>query len=289
MGVTIAGIDIGRYLTNSTIQPFLENNNSLIILESNTYGNFFLTGQYLDNNISVEMGNAVIVESIEAINPTKIKVNYRVKDTTQTLRRLKVKRGLIESFGDNIDLLITRDTVGMGGFGDFITDFNNGNSLDDLLKDWNIVVGSAISSADIFFKRSNSGTPSNGTGAKKPYDSYYLFTERSGSNNGANTDCYIETDNFRKLTEISFRIHKFANSESNMSDLVIYSKNKSNVWEEKWRHTGNIQNSQNDDFSLITLDTSLWGSKAIRIAFENATNWQSDICLDNIKLTSIDV
>ena len=276
--------DAGSGIVNITIvniQPYLAGNDDIVLFNSVT-GEIFLSGDNFDNNISIDLGSAVTIDTITALSPDNIRVNYSTSSVLQTNIPVVVSRNGISSFGQNINCTVTDTITGTGSSGTWVENFNTGGWSTPR---WTIFEGSSLN--NLF--STGTSTPSSNTGATAGYDGDFLYTERSNPNfgTGTNYDAYVETTDFRSLTQIRFMLHKWSNNASNMGDLVIYSRNANNSLTERWRHTGNEQSAQADPFVQITLDTTGWDCKGIRIFFEAANSYMSDICIDNIEITSI--
>jgi len=231
------------------------------------------------------IADGFIINSITKISNTEYHVDMTASSEVGT-HEFYVRTDIGKSNIFHIEILA--NVTGTGSAGNFVTNFNAGGTGQALwTNDWILNIGQAIDSLDGFFQSSNNTTASGGTGADANANgTIYGFIERSNPNNGANTDAYAETTNFRDLTEITFLSHKFA-SDGTMGDLVVYSQNLDDTWTERWRHSGNIQNNQSDSFVTNHLSTLSWDCKAVRFGFENQNSYRGDICLDNITLTSI--
>ena len=263
------------------VQPYLSGN-SPIVLFDNTTSDLFITGEHFDNNITVDLGSAVTINSVVATTPTSLTVNYTTSSTLQSATAISVTRNNILSFGQSLTCTVTDVISGTGVPGTWTEDFN---SSEWSTPRWTVTEGSSLT--DLF--RTGQSTASSGTGATAPYDGDFLYTERSSPNfgSGPTYDAWVDTTDFADLTQIRFQLHMFANTPANLGDLVIYSQNANNSWTERWRQTGNVQAAQADPFSLITLSTTTWDCKGVRIMFEGTTSYESDICLDDVEFTSI--
>jgi len=265
------------------LKPYIESISQTIVKDQ-MVTNITITGANFDNTVEVIVDDHDT--TILSSTPTEI-VFSLTSTTTLGVFPLHVLKSGISHYGLSIDITVTDVVLGSGPAGTWVTDFNSSggaNGQTAFGPDWNLVIGSAVNGIDTFYVTSNAGTPSGTTGPDAPYDSYYIFTERSNPNNGSNADSYIETTNFRDLTELSFYVHMCGSA---IGDLVIYSQNSDNTWTERNRQVGQIQSSQSDPFVQRVYDTTTWDCKAIRIAFENCTGYQGDIALDNITLTSV--
>jgi len=283
-----------KSVSDSTSQPYLSGNTNITLLTNQT-DNLTITGDNFDQFLDGYFGDEVSVNSITAISPTEITVNYTTTAISQLPTSVIISRQGRNHFGDSITCTTSSTVIGTGSAGIWTTNFNtasNGqaawdSNVPNLNGAWVLTIGSMINSIDGFFITSNTTTPSSNTGPTSPYDSYYMFGERSTPNSGPNSDCVVETTNFRDLTDLSFHYHKFSAANANMGDLVVYSQNANNSWTERWRHTGDEQAAQADPFVQQVFDTTTWDCKGIRISWENGLGWQGDIAIDNIVFTSI--
>ena len=245
--------------------------------------NVIIYGEFFYKSIKIQ-ANDIVVNSIIYVSQKEIEVNLTASNNAG-LKNILVYTDIGKS--NIVTMKITPDVIGTGIAGIFANNFNSGGEGINLWgNNWNLFVGSAVDSIDGFYQSSNAGTPSSGTGADSAYNGNYAFIERSGSNYGSDSDSHVETSNFRDLTEINFQLHKFAN-DGTMGDLVIYGQNPDNSWTEQYRHTGNEQAAQSDPFNFISINTSNWDCKKIRIGFENQTTYVGDICIDELNLISV--
>jgi len=285
-------INFNSEASDNTIKPYYSGGNIYMIAGA-TY-DITLTGNFFDTNINFDLGPQITINNIVSLEPDEVILNITA-NAIQAPYNSFIERFGIKHFGNSFTTEIGNTVVGTGVAGTWTTNFdtaNNGqdawdNNVPQLLNAWNLVIGTNVNSVAGFWVTSNAGTPSNNTGPSNPYDSYYIFGERSNPNNGANTDCYAETSNFRDLTQLSFYFHKFSNNNANMGDLVVYSHNPVGGWTQRWRHTGDEQTAQGDPFVQQVFNTTTWDCDSIRIAWENSGGWEGDIAIDDIEFISI--
>ncbi len=269
------------------VQPYLSGNDPIVLFD-NVTDFITLLGDNFDNNLEVDLGPAVTVNSITAVSPNEVSIGYSTGAATQTATAITMTRKGYPSFGQALTCVVTDVVIGTGSAGTWVNDFTSGGTGQALLgSDWTLWIDSAVNSFDGLFHSSAAGTPSGNTGPSAAYDGNYLFTERSNPNNGASTDAYIETSNFRSLTQLSFYFHAWGNGSAGIQDLVVYSQNANGSWTEQWRHTGDEPAAQADPFVFQSFNTTTWDCKAIRIGFENCTAYQSDTALDDITFISV--
>jgi len=263
------------------VQPYIGNNDD-VLLFINVTGDIFIAGDNFDNNMSVDLGSDVTVNYIEALTPNNLKINYTTSSSIQSAVNIEFTRNGIPSFGHTITCTVTDVIIGNGVAGTWVENFNTSSWSTPR---WNVVEGSSLTN----FFHTGVSTPSGNTGATSAYDGNFLYGERSNPNNGVGSsyNAYAETSDFHDLTQVSFMLHKWSSTPSNMGDLVIYSQNSNNTWTERWRHTGNEQTAQGDAFVQITLNAIPWDCKGIRIMFEAVSSYMSDICIDDVEIISI--
>jgi len=282
-GVTVndAGSGVADVNVHNGLQPYLINNDD-IVLFYNTTSNCYLSGELFDNNMEVDLGPNVTINSIVATSNTSLTINYTTTSLLQSATPISLTRGGSDHFGQSLTCSVTDVIVGTGSAGTWTESFNAGEWSTPR---WTVFEGPSLN--NLF--RTGVTTASSNTGATTAYDGDFLYTERSSPNNGTGVDfdAYAETTDFRDLTEVSFQLHKFSGNASHMGDLVIFSQNPNTTWTERYRHTGLEQSAQSDPFVLITLNATSWDCIGVRFFFENAGGWESDICLDDITITSV--
>ena len=268
----------------SSTQPYISTSDD-IILYIDTTSNVEIEGGIYDPNIRVDFGPEVNINNFVSIEPTKLIVNVTTTSNIQTATPIVMTRYGQYHFGKTPMIEVSEVVIGNGENGIFLTDFNNGLTGQKLWGDnWKLDTEGKIDSIDGFFKSSSSTTPSSGTGPNNSYDSFFMFTERSGSNYGVGQRAIAATNNFKDLTEVKFVYHMFG---SGLGDLELESQNADSSWVSRWNQIGQKQARQSDPFESVTLDTTSWDCKAIRFVFDNTTSYAADIAIDNIQLTSV--
>lgn len=139
-------------------------------------------------------------------------------------------------------------------------------------------VSNNATTAGYINKRTGS-TPSGGTGPSSAADgTYYIYTECSS--NGHLTDFTIETENFARLTNISFKYNMYG-SDMGTFKLLYY---VDNVWVERWSVSGD----QGSGWIDVSFDSEeIYNAAKIRFEHTGATSYHGDLAIDNITITSI--
>jgi len=276
-------VDISDEATSS--RPYISNTDNFIIFQGIT-ADVELTGGIFDPDIEMDFGPEVTFNHYTIVEPTRIVANVTASTSNQDPTPLVVRRGNVLSYGNAPFVSVTDVVVGQGPSGTFTTDFSSGgigaSALGPL---WEGEVFGTVDSLDSFFKTSNAGTPSSNTGPLSGTSGYYLFTEKSGNNNGAGQYGQITTANFKDLTSISFDYHMFG---ANIGAISLYAQDMSGVWIGVWTKSGAQQSNQSDPFiNSGVLDAISWEAKALRFVFEDGGGWGGDIAIDNIVITSV--
>ncbi|WP_439127437.1 proprotein convertase P-domain-containing protein [Polaribacter sp.] len=158
-----------------------------------------------------------------------------------------------------------------------------GYSFENSLDGW------TNSTNDNFDWTNATSTPSGGTGPQSgaAEGSYFMYTETSGSvANGARAHLEKEFDFTSQIdSKISFNYHMYsANSAANMGTFnVLVSSNGGANYNNVFSRTGN----QGNLWNTAEIDLSAYDSNTVIIRFEGirAASWQSDISIDNVKVT----
>ena len=270
------------------IQPYLDEQSDMVFPLGGSDLTLILTGGNFDTDLSIDMGPQITVTSINIISFTELEVIFDTTSTLQSPYIITLSRGMSNHFGAEIKVS-TGEIIGAGPAGTFITNFNhaNGNTNGAALwgPDWDIWIDTGVNSVDGLFQDSNTTTPSGSTGPSAPYDSYFMFTERSSPNFGAaDKDATVTTTNFRDATSIRFFYHMFG---TNMGNLILQAQDGSNVWNTVQSWIGQQQTASSDPFfDSGIIDLTIFEPKAIRFLFTTPTNYQADICLDSIVIES---
>ena len=98
------------------IQPYLSGNSPAILFD-NVTADLFISGQHFDNNVTVDLGGAVTVNSVVATSPTSLTVNYTTTSTLQSATPVSVTRNNITSFGQSFTCQVTDVVTGTGSAG----------------------------------------------------------------------------------------------------------------------------------------------------------------------------
>lgn len=136
---------------------------------------------------------------------------------------------------------------------------------------------------DFDWTRLSGSTPSSVTGPSTASDgNYYMYTEASHPNNPNklalfNTPCFDLRD--YPSAEFSFDYHMFG---SGMGDLELQLSSDGVNWTTIWAENGN----QSDAWHSKTIDLNPYGGQVFMLRFwgKVATNYLSDIAIDNLKL-----
>jgi len=267
-----------------SIRPYIEINNHFIVYQNTTI-DITITGGIYDPSIVLDFGEGITFNHFTSIEPTKLIANISIGNISTSPTEITMRRGNLYHYGNTPTIEIAPLVIGNGNAGTFLTDFNDGHTGERAWGDkWKLSIEGKIDSLDGFFKTSKKGTPSMGTGPSSPYDSYYMFTERSGNNSGSAQIAKAYTNKFKRLTQMEFYYHMYGRGHGT---LIVESQNEDNSWTERWIQRGEIQEYQSDPFIHVDLDASTWLCKAIRFVFSESTNYDADTAIDNIILTSI--
>jgi len=241
-----------------------------------------IKGYNFDSNLIPSIDNCT-VSNITLLSPTELQFDVTTPSDLYNDLQLKFNR---ETKGQVVYIDILDEVVGTGPAGEFLTDFNSGNSAAELWPNWDLAVYGNINSTDDFFKAGTS-TPSSNTGASSStpgFDGNFGYCETSNPNNGVGQYGVVETSYFRALDSIQFSYHMYG---SDMGDLILESRNQDGSWTERFRLNGQQQSAQTDSFiDTGVIDASTWACDRIRITFTNIDGYRSDFCYDNIKLKS---
>ena len=281
------------FAAGSPIRPYLSGNTDIILFD-NTTGDITITGDNLDDLLTIDLGPQVTINSITAVNPTEITINYTTGATLQSATAISIKRGSISSYGDNLTCTVTDVVIGTGSAGTFTTDFNSGTDSAAWGSDWALAIFGGINSLDGYFQTQayNTGTPSSGTGPDTSDvfgngSGQYMYSEVSSPNYGNGKYGTATTSNFHDLTQIDFNYHMAGN---NFGDFSLWSQNGDNTWTQRWLVNRAQQSNQGDPAINISLNTSTWDCKTIEFRFAAPTNnsgYSADIAIDDIVLTSV--
>lgn len=253
---------------------------------TSTTADLVLEGNYFDEQINIDLGPSVTINSLNNITPTSMTVNYTTSASTQTPTPVSMTRGSLSHFGNTPTIEVSNVLKGTGSAGTFTTNFDGGGSGQTAWgADWTLEIFGNVNSFDGYWNTSNGGTPSNNTGPASSFDgTNYLHTEVSDPNFGVGQYGQATTTNFRQLTQIDFDYFMYG---AEIGALVVETQNADNTWTERWRRDGQQQTADTDAWLHATIDASTWDAKATRFIFEAATNWAGDVAIDNIVITSV--
>jgi hypothetical protein len=279
--ITIPSVSVGD---EETTKPYVSTNSDFI-LRQNENKIITIIGGNFDDSVKLEFGPEVTINGFDFITDQRMDVNVTAGSNNQVGTDIIVTKGNSHHFGNTPTIKVIDSAIGTGPSGTYLWGFpSGGTGLSAFDGNWTLEVFGDINSPDDFFMTSDAGTPSNGTGPSAPYDSYYLFGEKSSPNYGAGNYAQMSTSYFRQLTELSFYYHMYGDG---IGALVVQSKDDDGVWTEQWRRDGQ-QNLQDDPFIYTgTLNASSWDAVAIRFVFEDGGSYDGDIAIDNIKIVSI--
>jgi len=302
VGIYIVYKDVSKYVLNNNminvngadkyrlqyIKPFIYNDTN-IKLPKKTTADITITGGNFDDSMIFKIDD-VIINSFNIISDSTIIINVTTPDTAIGVRELTISRAGMVAFGGSINLEIIDNVIGDGPSGEFLTDFNMNTSGGDLWgSSWVLETFGGASNIDGFFKSSNVGTPSGKTGPNSKnvfsyYNDRYMFTERSSENFGTGKYAIATTNYFSDLTKIELEYHRYGSS---MADFIIECRDSFGSWIEKYRLSGQQQSKNNDVGTYVSIDTTLWDCDMVRFVFGEASNYDSDMAISFIKLTSV--
>jgi len=164
---------------------------------------------------------------------------------------------------------------GTGVAGVFNETFEN---FATFISNWNGNISTTNGSTSPTFWNVNTKTPSSGTGASSAQEGT-KFCYAEVSSNAHTTDFYLSTTNFDVLTNVEFYYHLLGSHSGNLS-LELYIED---TWQPVWSLGGNMGNQWN----YVNIDVTGLQAEGLRFVYKDATGYQGDLCLDNIKITSV--
>lgn len=153
----------------------------------------------------------------------------------------------------------------------------------------NLGLWSQAGGDDLNWTRDSGGTPSSGTGPTTGSDgSFYLFVEASGNGTGypskraiLNSPCF----DLSGETEATFTFNYHANGTGTMGSIALEASSDDGIsWASVWSqsaHQGTTWQTQSVDLAAY-----LGGSVQLRFNRLTGTTWQSDVAIDNTRLTA---
>lgn len=171
-----------------------------------------------------------------------------------------------------------------GGCTGGVTAFPYAESFEASLGLWSQAAGD-----DLNWTRDSGGTPSSGTGPTTGSDgSFYLFVEASGNGTGypskraiLNSPCF----DLSAETEATFTFNYHANGTGTMGSIALEASSDDGAsWTSVWSqsaHQGTAWQTQSVDLAAY-----LGGSVQLRFNRLTGTTWQSDVAIDNTRLTA---
>jgi len=276
---------------NSVNAPYVTTSTAFTMLP-NTTQNIEIEGNNFDTGAVVDFGPEVSVNFLN-ITSTKITANVTSNSYLQQPYSIVVTVNGMVNNGNNPTIEVTNLIIGTGQAGLFLTDFNNGGEGASLWSsNWSLEVTGNITDVDSYFHSSTNGTPSSGTGVLNNSQfglgaGYYMFTECSGTNSGVGQRGIATTTNFREFQSINFMVHYFG---TNLGTCKLQGQSINGSWFDVWSINSSTCVNQSDNATLVNLTVAMFQEppKALRFVLNEGNNsWSSDVCIDNIEITSI--
>ena len=153
------------------------------------------------------------------------------------------------------------------------------NTGTNLWLDWVLEVAEGMSSLDGFFKSSNTGTSSTGTGPDldglPPIGDYYAYIEASNPNNGYDKYASITYTKHENITKINFWYHRRG---TNICRFRIQYLTLDDQWIDQFTFPAK---EQSDGWEFLE-ETILEDNKGIRFYFDEILGFESDMAFSNI-------
>ena len=153
------------------------------------------------------------------------------------------------------------------------------NTGTNLWLDWVLEVAAGMSSLAGFFKSSNTGTSSTGTGPDldglPPIGDYYAYIEASNPNNGSDKYASITYTKHENITKINFWYHRKGTS---MCQFRIQYRTLDDKWIDQFTFP---RLEQSDGWEFLE-ETILEDNKGIRFYFDEILSFESDMAFSNI-------
>ena len=128
------------------------------------------------------------------------------------------------------------------------------------------------------WSRNSGGTPSSSTGPSgAAQGTFYAYVESSSPNIGTNARLATGLLAFAGSETLTFRYHMFGGT---MGTLNVQAVSSSGAVTTLWSRSGD----QGDVWHSASIPISLTGSYRIRFDAQLGSNWQSDICIDDVVL-----
>lgn len=164
---------------------------------------------------------------------------------------------------------------GTGQPGLYIESFEDVNELQT---NWAGNIDFSVGTSTPKFWNINNRTPSSGTGASSPTDgNYYIYAEVSSG--GHLTEYILETSNFANLTTVEFSYHLLGTNAGVFSVEIFVGTQYTELFK--------ISGSQGSSWNTVNLDATGMKAEKLRFRYINATGYQGDLCIDNVKITSV--
>jgi len=142
---------------------------------------------------------------------------------------------------------------------------------------------------DFDWARRSDGTPSSNTGPSGASDgNFYIYTEASNNYSNFSTiesPCFELTD--ATSAQFSFYYHMYGNNMGTL-DVDISTNGGLSYPTTLWTQTGQVQNSSNRPWRLVTLDLAAYLGQNVKIRFRGTTgnNFRSDMAIDDVSLVA---
>ncbi|RMB59104.1 T9SS C-terminal target domain-containing protein [Dokdonia sinensis] len=214
---------------------------------------------------------------------TTAQVTGLTEATAYTFRvRAKDAAGNVSGFSNTASATTTGGSS--GGCAGGVTSFPYAESFEANLGLWSQGGGD-----DINWTRDASGTPSSGTGPSSgSAGSFYMYVEASGNGTGypnkraiLNSPCF----DLSGETTADFTFSYHANGSGTMGSIALEASNDDgSTWTSLWSqtaHQGNAWNTQ-----TVSLAAYVGGSVQLRFNRVTGNTWQSDVAIDNTRLTA---
>jgi hypothetical protein len=274
-------------VSEAVVKPYVERVEGAYV-KTNTTKQIKIIGNNFDDNIEISSPDFP-QENIKIISITPTEIIVEITGGSDEYdTSLNIYKSGVKNFGITPNLVVTSKLIGEGPSGIFLTTFSN-DAGDSLWGDkWDLEVFGTIASTRSYFVSSSRGTPSGGTGPNNSINgSYYSFCETSNPNNGVGNYGQATTSYFKNLVKMEFDYFMYG---ATIGDFGVWGYDGVS-WVEVWKLSGQQQTTQDDDWIHEVVNVSA-GFQKLRLVFNgpvnNAGTYTADICINNIKITSID-
>ncbi len=153
----------------------------------------------------------------------------------------------------------------------------------------NLGLWSQASGDDLNWTRDAGGTPSSGTGPSTGSSgSFYMFVEASGNGTGypnkraiLNSPCF----DLSGETAATFTFNYHANGSGTMGNITLEASDDDGAsWTSVWSETAH----QGNAWQTVNVDMTAYTGGSVQLRFNRLTGntWQSDVAIDNTRLTA---